>query len=652
MAGTNLDIKIIAEFLGKTAFKQAETATNKLNKTVKSLGSSFGVAFGGAALGYAIKSAVKDFADAERETLALTNTVKNLGLAFDAPAVSNYVDQIGKLYGVTGAQATPALQSLLSVTGSVSKATEIMNVALDLAASRNADVASVAADLSKAYVGNSKALNNYNLGLTKTELAALTFDEILARIAKDTMGAADEAANSLSGKFAILAEASNKAKERIGGGLVDALGGLAGPNGAGGAAATIENLSIKLTEAITGFGYLVDKVKIAQPILIAAGLAIGLAWAPWFTAISVAALAIGALGNAMKKNNAIPAPNNGPLFFPTAGEGGYKEREAARKKAENDAIVRNKKLAQAIKDQAKAAADLVKKKLLQNAIDKANVLLGKGEDVFNIDKIQIAAALTNQAQALGKATTFAQQLQIANDTARLRVKQSILELEDAIASGDIKSIELATTKLNKDLQILGALTGQNVQLKDIESILAGLKPKDLVNQSNLDKALATIKEMLALLAEANRLAAAPLPKRGDAETGTGFAGIIGDYVAPVTGDVSGASVDAIIEYGEAATNRANAIADLLDDENAANQLALDALLAQVADTSSATPVATAAAVQSGNRYAAQAAAAAGITLNVNTSFGVVGDPNAAAELIDQVIIDAVQRGTLREVYAR
>jgi hypothetical protein len=410
---------------------------------------------------------------------------------------------------------------------------------------------------------------------------------------------------------------------------------LAGPNGAGGAAATIENLSIKLTEAITGFGYLVDKVKIAQPILIAAGLAIGLAWAPWFTAISVAALAIGALGNAMKKNNAIPAPNNGPLFFPTAGEGGYKEREAARKKAENDAIVRNKKLAQAIKDQ-----------------DKANVLLGKGEDVFNIDKIQIAAALTNQAQALGKATTFAQQLQIANDTARLRVKQSILELEDAIASGDIKSIELATTKLNKDLQILGALTGQNVQLKDIESILAGLKPKDLVNQSNLDKALATIKEMLALLAEANRLAAAPLPKRGDAETGTGFAGIIGDYVAPVTGDVSGASVDAIIEYGEAATNRANAIADLLDDENAANQLALDALLAQVADTSSATPVATAAAVQSGNRYAAQAAAAAGITLNVNTSFGVVGDPNAAAELIDQVIIDAVQRGTLREVYAR
>jgi hypothetical protein len=594
MAGTNLDIKIIAEFLGKTAFKQAETATNKLNKTVKSLGSSFGVAFGGAALGYAIKSAVKNFADAERETLALTNTVKNLGLAFDAPAVSNYVDQIGKLYGVTGAQATPALQSLLSVTGSVSKSTQIMNVALDLAASRNADVASVAADLSKAYVGNSKALNNYNLGLTKAELAAMTFDEILARIAKDTMGAADEAANSLSGKFAILAEASNRAKERIGGGLVEALGGLAGPNGAGGAAATIENLSIKLTEAITGFGYLVDKVKIAQPILIAAGLAIGLAWAPWFTAISVAALAIGALGNAIKKNNAIPAPNNGPLFFPTGGDGGYKEREAARKKAENDAIVRNKKLAQAIKDQAKAAADLVKKKLLQNAIDKANLLIGKGDDVFNIDKIQIAAALTNQAQALGKATTFSQQLQIANDTARLRVKQDILDLENAIAAGDIKAIEAGTAKLNKDLQILGALTGQNVKLKDIESILKSLDPKSLINIDNLKEALDLLKQMV-------------LPT---------------------------------LTIAKVATEQVTPAPTILD------QLAAGSFVPVVAGTGG---------VMGGSSNAG-AYASSGFpgadknnTVNITVNTGV-GDPNAIAEAIDQVLVDAVQRGTLRDVF--
>ena len=646
MAGTNVDIKIIAEFLGKTAFKQAETATNKLNKTVKSLGSSFGVAFGGAALGYAIKSTIRDFADAQRETVALTNTVKNLGLAFDAPVVDAYVDSIGKLYGVTGQQAVPAMQALLSATGSVAKSTEIMNVALDLAASRSADVGAVASDLANAYVGNTKGLNQYRLGLTKAELAAMTFDEILAKISKDTLGAADEAANSLSGKMAILSEVTNQARERIGGGLVDALGGLAGPNGAGGAAQNIENLSIKLTEAITGFGYLVREIKIAQPILIAAGVAIGLAWAPWFTAISVAALAIGAIGNAMKKNAAIKPVNTGPLMFPTAGDGGYKQREAARKKAEQEAIARNKQLAKLIKDQAKSAADAVKQKRLQNAIDKANVLLGKSEDVFDLDKIQIAAALTNQAEALGKATSSAQVLQIANDTARLRVKESIAALEDAIAAKDEAAIIKATAKLNEDLKILNALSGQNTKLADIKSILDSLKPKDLINLDNLNAAIAKIAEMLKMLSQANAAATAKVPT--SASLGSGIPA--GDFIAPISKEVAAkGSIGAILEYADAASARANAFADLLDLQNDADQLALDeftkklgmASSASTIDSAASVPLATAAAIQSGNRYAAQAANSYNITINA----GLGSDPEAIARGLEDVLNQSSYRGT-------
>jgi hypothetical protein len=626
MAGTNLDIKIIAEFLGKTAFKQAETATNKLNKTVKSLGSSFGVAFGGAALGLAVRSAVKEFADAQRETVALTNTVKNLGLAFDAPAVSNYVDQIGKLYGVTGAQAVPAMQALLSATGSVSKSTEIMNVALDLAASRNADVAAVASDLANAYVGNSKGLATYRLGLTKAELSAMTFDEILEKIATDTLGAADEAANSLSGKLAILSEVTNQARARIGGGLVDALGGLAGPNGAGGAAQTIENLSTKLTNAITGFGYLVQEVKIAQPILVAAGIAIGLAWAPWFTAISVAALAIGALGNAMRKNSNVKPLNTGPLMFPTAGDGGYKQREAARKKAEQEAIARNKQLAKLIKDQAKSAADAVKQKRLQNAIDKANVLLGKSEDVFDLDKIQIAAALTNQAEALGKATNSAQVLQIANDTARLRVKESIAALEDAIAAKDEAAIIRATAKLNEDLKILNALSGQNTKLTDIKSILDSFKPKDLINLDNLNAALAKIQEMLRLLALANTAATAKVPT--SASLGSGIP--VGDYIAPI--DTTGGSIGAILEYADAASARANAFADLLDMQSDQDLKDLIAYQKLVGDLGGYSPN-----MNSGRGYGA-----GGTNITVNAG---VGDPEAIARVIEDVLNQSTYRGT-------
>ena len=45
---------------------------------------------------------------------------------------------------------------------------------------------------------------------------------------------------------------------------------------------------------------------------------------------------------------------------------------------------------------------------------------------------------------------------------------------------------------------------------------------------------------------------------------------------------------------------------------------------------------------SGSRYAAQAANA----YNITNNFGVVGDPNAAAEVIENVLRQARDRGTL------
>ena len=594
---SNIDIKIIAEFIGKNAFKQADSAANKLNKSVKSLGQSFGLAFGGAALGYAIKSTIKDFADAEREAVNLTNTVKNLGLAFDAPQVTAYVDKIGKLYGVTGEQAVPALQALLSVTGSVSKSTEIFNTALDLAASRSADVASVAKDLASAYVGNTKGLNQYRLGLTKAELSAKTFEEIMAVISKQTLGAADEAAQSLSGQLAILSEVSNQAKERIGGGLWEALGGLAGPNGAGGAAKNIENLSIKLTNAISGFGYLVQEIKIAAPILAAAGVTVGLAWAPWFTAIGVAALAIGAIGNAMKKNTPQIAVNTGKLFFPGAGDGGYAEREAARKKAEQEAIARNKQLAKFIKDQAKSAADLVKQRRLQNAIDKANLAIGKGGELFDQDKIQIAAALANQAEQLGNATSSAQVLQIANDTARLNVKRSISELEDAIAAKDEAAIIAATKKLNEDVKILNNLTGQKSKLTEIETILNGLKPKDLINLANLEAALALLKQINI-----------PTITTGGGGGGGGSTVISQPRsIADINKSVADLGLTTVIQpNGREFTPDAGMLSGILPNGREYNY---------------------------------------SVSINVNSGLGT--DPNAVAEAIDEVLQSAAQRGTLR-----
>lgn len=640
---SNIDIKILAEFLGKSAFKQADTAVNKLNRNVKSLGQSFGVAFGGAALGYAIKSTIRDFADAERETQQLTNTVKNLGLAFAAPQVDAYVQSIGKLYGVTGEQAVPAMQALLTATGSVSRSTKIMNVALDLAASRNADVASVAKDLASAYVGNTKGLNQYKLGLTKAELASMSFDEILEKIGSQTLGAADEAAKTLSGQLAILAEVSNQAKERIGGGLFQALGGLAGPDGAGGAAKNIENLSIKLTNAITGFGYLVQEVKIAQPILVAAGIAIGLAWAPWFTALGVAAVAIGAIGNAMKKNTPQVPMNTGKLMFPTAGDGGYKERLAAEKKAEAAAAARAKALAASTKAQIKAQQDAFK--------------LSKAKSIFDLEKIQIEAALKgklteeerirlNLMKAIANENTEAidkllEQLKTAQikttELQNLLKEIKILEIKDPFGTWKIDPLTASINELTKSMFSVGT----QIQANGREWSSFANSVATTVLRPNLSEWSSSFG---AAGAAASAATTAALKAQQDALTAQSTA------ASAALQAQSAAQLEALKARLAA---EAAAYKELMEATAAAAEAALitgandyvTANLAKIASEAAAQAAAAAAALAAAEQAAGSTAVTGGSNVNITVNTGV-GDPNAIAETIQKIIEEATQRGTI------
>jgi hypothetical protein len=669
MAQSNIDIKILAEFLGKNAFKQADTAVGKLNKSVKSLGASFGIAFGGAALGIAIKKTIRDFADAERETQQLTNTVKNLGLAFAAPEVDAYVQKIGKLYGVTGDQAVPALQALLTATGSVSRSTKIMNVALDLAASRNADVASVASDLANAYVGNTKGLNQYRLGLTKAELAAMSFDEILEKIGSQTLGSADEAAKTLSGQLAILAEVSNQAKERIGGGLVQALGGLGGENGAGGAAKNIENLSIKLTNAITGFGYLVQEVKIAQPILVGAGIAIGLAWAPWLTAIGVAAVAIGAIGNAMRKSTPQRSINTGKLFFPSGGDGGYKERLAAEKKAEAAAAARAKKLEALAKASEKAQKDSLK--------------LAKAKAVFDLQKIQIEAALKGkiseedkirlklmqaiEAENLTAVEKYQKALEKAQEKskelAELLAKVKTLELKDPFGEWKIDPL---TASINALTASMFAVQTQ-IQANGKEWSSFANSVATTVIRPNLTEWSSSYSTASANAAAATAAANAALTatttaaSKAAAEAAAASAAAIAAANKASADAIATAQAEALTTLGklnaETAASTAAAAKAAQDAIDAANKTAAETV-AGILAKASAEAAAKAAATAAGNVSTlegfrtAEAAAAAASTggnttkIEVTVSGDPFTDPNAVAEKVVEIIRGASNRGTV------
>jgi hypothetical protein len=571
-------IKIGSSFDAK-GFKQAETATQKLNSGVKNLARTFGVAFGTAAVVAYGKASVKAFIEDENAARSLGITLKNLGL--ETGNTSSYVNEmisnLEKQTGVLDDQLRPAMDRLLRATSSVSKATTLLNLALDISAGTGKDLTTVSQGLQKAYLGNNASLGRLGVGLSKAELTSSSFEEIQIRLAELFAGQASSAAESYAGQLNKLTIAGNNAKEVIGKGIVQALTESSGS--INNATSDIERYSEAISNLIVDFGRFI-RLSNAVPTI--------------FELLTNPVDAINNFNKVADQIDAqIAAQNRAAMGKNPIQAGSYLKTQT--------------KITKLTKEEAAAAAKILANKKLSAAIDKANLALAKGTDVFDMDKIQLNAAMLNQAEQLGKVNSQAQLLGITNDITRLKIKQDILNLEDAIASKDTARIEAATKQLNEDLKILGTLQNQNIKLADIKSILDKIVPKDLINLANLDAAIAKLNAMNAITGQ---------PKIGTAGTTTGkvsASGIpIGDFVEKIP--TSGVSMAAIEEFAAAATARANAMADLLDAQNAADAAA----------------------------FANSSLNSFNITINTG-----VGDPNAIAETLDQYLQGAVDRGTLR-----
>jgi len=575
-------IDIASEFTGKKAFKQAETASDKLVKNTKKLAGAFGLAFGTAQVVAYGKAAVKAFAEDDKAATILSKTLSNLGLAFADPRIKTFIADLEKQYGVLDDFLRPAYQKLVTTTGNWQKSQELLRTALDLSAQSGVDLVTVAEDLGKAYVGNTKGLQKYSLGITKAELASLSFEDILKRITKISAGQAAAAADTYAGKLDKLTVASANLSEKIGGALLDAFIKFNGGD------------VDKATGKIETFGTAVENL-------------IRLATGTGDKSLSEI------LNGVDYKYGFIPTDKK-PNTNRSASPAGTAKRLAAEKKAQADALKAERERVRLAKEKAAAEAKALKDKRLGIAIDKATLALGKSSDVFDLDKIQVAAALTSQAEQLGKATSAAQVMQIANDTARLNVKKSISDLEDAIAAKDEKAIIAATAKLNEDIKILGTLSKQDLKLQDIKSILDSLKPKDLINLQNLEAALALLGQIAAATAAGKNVSGTF--GGGSVASSVITSASVAAAIGARTGyDISGATDPRVTYGGQRIDSAGN-----YNSYNAEMALAMGA-----------------------GRY--QGNQNAGNTIIVNTG---IGDPNAIAEAIDQVLTDAVQRGTLRQ----
>jgi hypothetical protein len=413
----DLRIDLAAEFVGKKAFKDADNAALRLDKTVKQLGKTLGITLGASAMAAYGKAAVKAFAEDEAAARRLSSAVDNLGLSFSKVQVADFISGLEQSAAISDDILRPAFQSLLNITGSLTKSQELLNNAISISRATGIDLATVTSDLGKGYVGITRGLIKYNTGLTRAELTTRSFNDILGIMLAKSAGAAQDYLTTTSFKMDVLRVSSERAKESIGEGLVNAFAVLGGGSQASDAAKTIDNIA-KGINAIT--------MATAQAINGLRMLYKGLDFLTSFGGLT------GGDGLIARTFDQAPTVSSGRSASPA----GTALRTRQQRDAEAAAAKRAKEVAALTKKQVASTKALTAEQKRQNAIKKAGTL-------FDLDQIQIIAALKGN---------------ISKED-RLR-----LELQLALATENVDEVQ----KLSKELAMSQGL-GQ-----DLAKFLASL----------------------------------------------------------------------------------------------------------------------------------------------------------------------------------
>ena len=409
----NVTIDIASEFRGKPAFDKAGKSVSSLEKSVGKLGKQLLGVFAVSKVVAFGKASVKAFAADEAAAANLANTVKNLGLAFAAPSIESYVQQLQAASGVIDDQLRPAMQSLLTTTGSVVKSQELLAQAIDISRGSGVDLATVTQDLSNAYVGNTKGLKKYYLGLSQAQLKAMSFVDIQKKLNDQFSGASAAYLTTYAGKLEKLNTAYSNAKENIGKGILDGLTALGGEGATNIDTATsaMNDFSIKIGNAAYGLGILVGKLggdgkspkwldKLTSIVTFGAGGAI-------FDKLS----SIGAKATAKK--------NQGFSFFGSPMEETQKKRDAAAA-AKAEAAAK------------KRAAELLKAQKLSTKAIKDQAALKKAQGVFDLQQIELVAALQGKLSDQEKLRAEAQlALLNGNEAVAKKLTDQILAAQDS-----------------------------------------------------------------------------------------------------------------------------------------------------------------------------------------------------------------------------
>ena len=640
----NVLIDIATEFTGKKAFKQAENSTETLTKNVKKLAGAFGLAFGTAQILAYGKASVKAAAEDQKAQQQLALALKNVGLERDAATSEALIQRLQSEYGIVDDLLRPAYQGLAIAVRDSTEAQRLLNLSLDISAATGKDLGSVTTALSRAYLGNNTALSRLGVGISKADLKAKSFYEITTELQDTFKGSATAAANTFSGSMAKLGVASANVSEIIGTSLIDALKGLGDQDSVDNLAASMERAAERTGDVIRGIGVLIGKLK-QIPGMPDFGVLFDISYLRLLEKI----------GAASRAGSAGGFPQGPPADltrqFPTT----------------------------------QTKSDKVAKEKLK--VDEKSLKLAKARAIFDLQKIQIEAALKGKISE--------------EDAIRLKLMKAIEDenlgnikkYQEALAAAQEKTKELAAA-----LASVKATDAGNPFSKWPDYVKTAIDLTNSVAQASLQAGLnagAKLSEALSGARYAAQAAAAT-DAAASAAAITGAYGAASAAAAKAAADAAAANAAAIAAANKTATDaitsqskaqqdafaeQLKAQSEALTSQSKAQIEALKTRLAEEAEAFKELADATAAAAEAAlltgayegttgslakiaSEAAAQAAAAAaaeaaaGQALAAATTTGgttkievtVTGDPftdpNAVAEKVVEIIRSANNRGTV------
>ena len=217
-----ISIPIVSEFnstgINKAIkqFKQLETTSEKAQFAIKKAAIPAAAALTAVVgvIGSSVKAAIED----EAAQASLARQIKASTGATDdqVKSIENFISSLGKSVAVSDDEARPAFQKLIVATKDLAEATELMNLATDVAAATGKPLVDVTDALAKAYAGNMKGLNSLSPEVKAMIKDGASLAEVQKVLEANFGGAGKAAADTAAGGMKKLSIAFNETKEGIG----------------------------------------------------------------------------------------------------------------------------------------------------------------------------------------------------------------------------------------------------------------------------------------------------------------------------------------------------------------------------------------------------------------------------------------------------